>query len=172
MKNRFLLVGLGNILLRDEGIGVRVLEALRDRYEFSENLRLLDGGTLGLDLLPYLEGVEKVVFLDALEGGKEPGVLSVLEGDQIPSALTPAFSFHQLGLSDLLFALHFKEEHPPQVTLIGIQPGVVETGLSLSPKLAGGMDRFLHTVLKKLQEWGVAWDRKMEGHPDVPRHPL
>ncbi len=160
MRSKFALIGLGNILLRDEGVGVRAVEALRQRFEFSDDLTLLDGGTLGLDLLPFVEGRERVLFIDALDSGKDPGTILVLQDDQIPAHLAPSLSFHQVGLSDLLFALKFKGGMPAKAILVGIQPAVIETGLSLSSKLEGKMETLLSIILQKIGEWGIAWREK------------
>ncbi len=160
MKNRFALIGLGNILLRDEGVGVHAVTALQQKFQFSEDLTLLDGGTLGLDLLPYVEGRERLLFIDALDSGKSPGTISLLEDEEVPSHLAPSLSFHQVGLVDLLFALKFKGGSQPGVTLVGVQPAVVETGLALSPKLEEKMETLLEVILQKLGEWGISWKKK------------
>jgi len=84
-EKKVALIGLGNILMGDEGVGVHAVEALRRRYDFSSDLDLIDGGTLGLDLLPLLEGAEKIFFLDALHLQRDPGTIAVLEDAEIPS---------------------------------------------------------------------------------------
>ncbi len=160
MRSNLVLIGLGNILLRDEGIGVRAVEALQKRFEFPDDLTILDGGTLGLDLLPYVEGRERVFFIDALDCGKDAGSILILEDGEIPAHLAPSLSFHQVGLSDLLFALKFKSGLPLKMTLIGVQPAVIETGLSLSPKLEEKMECLLTVILQKLSEWGIRWKEK------------
>ncbi len=160
MRNRFALIGLGNILLRDEGIGVHAVKALQEKFQFSEEVIVLDGGTLGLDLLPYVEGRERVLFIDALDCGKDPGTISLLQDEEVPSHLAPALSFHQVGLADLLFALKFKGGSPPRITLIGVQPAAVETGLSLSPKLEEKMETLVGVILQKVGEWGIRWKEK------------
>ncbi len=169
MKPKVSLIGLGNILLRDEGVGVQAVEALRKRFDFLENALLLDGGTLGLDLLPYVEGMEKILFVDALDLQKEPGTIAVLEDDEIPAILRPALSFHQVGLADLLFASKFMGMKPEKITLIGIQPEKIETGLTLSETLNENFERLLKTILEKLREWGVTFKEKaVRGPADVP----
>ena len=163
MKPKVSLIGLGNILLMDEGVGVQAVEALRKRFDFLENALLLDGGTLGLDLLPYVEGREKILFVDALDLQKEPGTIAVLEDDEIPAILRPALSFHQVGLSDLLFASKFMGMKPEKIALIGIQPEKIETGLTLSDTLNENFERLLKTIMDKLREWGVTFREKGVG---------
>jgi hydrogenase maturation protease len=173
MNPKFSLIGLGNILMRDEGIGVHAVEALRKKYDFPDRIRLLDGGTMGLDLLPYIEGMEGILFIDALDLEKEPGTMAVLEEDEIPSILQPAFSFHQVGLSDLLFAAEFMGMKPSKIALIGIQPEKIETGLTLSETLNENFGKLLETILEKLREWGVEFREKTIREPaDVHRHSL
>jgi hydrogenase maturation protease len=169
MKNRIQLIGLGNILLMDEGVGVHAVQALRKRFDFLEDALLLDGGTLGLDLLPYVEGREKILFVDALDLQKEPGTIAVLEDDEIPAILRPALSFHQVGLADLLFASKFMGIKPGKIALIGIQPEKIETGLTLSETLNEHFEKLLKTILEKLREWGVTFKEKaVRGPADVP----
>jgi hydrogenase maturation protease len=160
MNPKFSLIGLGNILMRDEGVGVHAVEALKKGFDFPDPISLLDGGTLGLDLLPYIEGMEKILFVDALDLKKEPGTIAVLEDDEIPAILRPALSFHQVGLSDLLFASKFMGMKPSKIALIGIQPEKIETGLALSETLERNFEKLLHTILEKLREWGVAFREK------------
>jgi hydrogenase maturation protease len=155
MKKKIALIGLGNILMGDEGVGVHAVEALRRRYEFSSDLDLIDGGTLGLDLLPLLEGAEKIFFLDALHLQSDPGTIAVLEDAEIPSFLGRALSFHQVGLGDLLFASKLIGMKPFKVLLIGIQPEKVEMGLTLSKTLQGRFENYIQTILGKLAEFGV-----------------
>ena len=173
MNPKFSLIGLGNILLRDEGVGVHAVEALRKKYDFPDSIRLLDGGTMGLDLLPYMEGMEKILFIDAMDLKKEPGTIALLEDDEIPSILKPALSFHQVGLSDLLFASKFMGMKPSKITLIGIQPEKIETGLNLSETLNENFGKLLETILEKLREWGVEFREKTRrGLAGVHRHSL
>ncbi len=173
MKNKILVVGLGNILLSDEGTGVHAVEALRSRFDFSPEVCLLDGGTLGLDLLPWIEGREKVLFIDAVNFQGTPGTVAVLEDEELPSFLGPKLSFHHVGLADLLFASSFLGNKPAKTVLVGIQPGKLEVGLTLSEAVRDRFDVLLNTTLEKLREWGV----EINGKPvcektHVPGHPV
>ena len=97
------ILGIGNILLRDEGIGVHAVNKLKNEYEFPEFVRLIDGGTMGLDLLPFFEGNDKVLIIDAVDFKKEAGTIDIIEGDKIPAFLTSKLSVHQIGLPAMLF---------------------------------------------------------------------
>lgn len=150
-----LVLGLGNILLGDEGVGVRVVEKLQERYELPEEVQALDGGVRGLALLPYLEGVGKLLVVDAVAAGQKPGTLIRLEGDEVPAFLSPKVSPHQEGLADLLIAARLIDLYPREVVLWGVEPAVVDTGLELSPPVAAQMDELMGRVVEELRRWGV-----------------
>jgi len=149
-----LVLGVGNLLLSDEGVGVRVIERLAATYDLPQDVRILDGGTLGLDLLYYLEGVENLLLIDAVEMGKEPGTLLRLEGDDVPAFLSLKMSPHQIGIPDMLFAAKLKDLYPRNVVLWGVQPGFLDTGLELSPAVAPQVDVLVNKVVEELDRWG------------------
>jgi hydrogenase maturation protease len=150
-----LILGVGNLLLSDEGVGLRVLERLAATYDLPEGVQTLDGGTLGLDLLYYLEGVENLLIIDAVEMGKEPGTLLRLEGDEVPAFLSIKISPHQIGIPDMLFAAKLKDLYPRNVVLWGVQPGVLDAGLDLSPPVAAQVDELVEKVVDELRQWGI-----------------
>ena len=98
---KILILGLGNILLQDEGLGVQAVQRLESNYQLPANVQALDGGTKGLDLLPFLEGVTDLLILDAVKMDETPGTLIRLEGEAIPKALSVKMSMHQVGLQGL-----------------------------------------------------------------------
>lgn len=152
--NKALVLGLGNILLSDEGLGVRVVQRLQERYRFPPEVSVMDGGTLGLDLLPYLEGVDPLLVIDALEMGEEPGTIARLVGDEVPASFSVKISPHQMGLADLLAAARLQGRYPREVVLLGMQPGSIDTGLDLSPPVEAQVDRLIDEVLMELNSWG------------------
>jgi hydrogenase maturation protease len=149
------IIGLGNILMRDEGMGVQAVAALEDRYELPPELEVVDGGTSGLDLLPYIEGRDQVIFVDAVNFRREPGYIGVLENQEIPALFAPKDSLHHLGLMDILAAAQLLDIAPREVCLIGIQPQLIELGLDLSELLQEKMEALLGCVVAKLQAWGL-----------------
>ncbi len=155
-----LILGVGNILLRDEGLGVRALERLQERYELPEEVQAVDGGVMGLDLLPYLEGVTHLLVIDAVQMGAAPGTLVRLEGDEIPRALPVKMSMHQVGLQELLFFAQLQETLPEHVILLGMEPASLETGLDLSPAVAARLDDLVQEVVEQLRAWGVVLKEK------------
>lgn len=144
--------------MSDDGVGVRVVQLLQERYRFPEKVTLLDGGTLGLDLLPKLEGVERLLVVDAVETGGAPGTLLRLSGDDIPLALETKVSPHQMGLKDLLTVASLQGFDPAEMVLWGVQPECIEMGMELSPVVAEQVAQLTENVLTELANWGVQAD--------------
>ncbi|HUO65220.1 MAG TPA: HyaD/HybD family hydrogenase maturation endopeptidase [Terriglobales bacterium] len=155
MTARTLVLGLGNILLRDEGIGVWVAESLSREFDFPLEVATLEGGTLGLDLLPRLEGVERLLLVDAVKLGHEPGDIVRLEGDAVPVALDVKISPHQVGVQDLLAAARLMGREPPLVVLWGMEPERLDPGTGFSPRVSAALPQLRDGVLEELRLWGV-----------------
>lgn len=156
MSTNILVLGLGNILLQDEGVGVHAVNAIKERYTFSPDVEIVDGGTLGLDLLRFFEGREKVLIVDAVDFGKAHGYTGILEDNEIPSVLQAKLSVHHIGLSDILFALKLKGTMPPKVRLIGIQPELTDVlGLDMTEPVRSRLDEIIDMAITTLREWGI-----------------
>jgi hydrogenase maturation protease len=149
-----LVLGVGNKLMSDEGVGVHVIERLAAGYDIPEEVQVLDGGTLGMDLLYYLEGIENLLLVDAVEAHKEPGTIIRLEGEDVPSFLSLKISPHQLGVPDMLAAARFKDLYPKRLVLWGIQPELLEIGLDLSPLIESKVDTLVTNMVEQLKAWG------------------
>ncbi len=148
-------MGLGNILLKDEGVGVHAIRAIRERYSFSPKVEIIDGGTLGLDLLHFFEGRDRVLLVDAVDFRKEPGYIGVMEDDEIPSSLFAKLSVHHIGLSDVLFAAKLLDYTPSKIRLIGIQPESLDVGLETTECISGKMDQLISLIIQTLKEWNI-----------------
>ena len=140
------VVGIGNILMRDDGVGVRAAElilaaAADDAAALPPQTRVIDGGTLGLDLLPVIEDARAVVLIDAVDLRRSPGDVAVLRGDDLHVALSGHVSPHQVGVGDLLAAARLTGRLPAQVALVGIQPREIEVGLELTEPVAAALPR-------------------------------
>lgn len=150
-----LILGVGNLLMSDEGVGVHVIQRLVAGYQLPEEVQVLDGGTLGMDLLYYLEGVQNLLLIDAVQARKEPGTLIRLEGDDVPAFMSIKISPHQLGVPDMLAAAKLKGDcYPERIVLWGVQPELMEIGLELSPTVASQVETIIDNILEQLQVWG------------------
>jgi len=96
------VVGIGNILLSDDGVGVHLLNELEAKYNFPDCVELIDGGTMGLDLLPFLEGKDRIVFIDAVNFKEKAGFIGELINGEIPQFFSTKLSVHQIALPDML----------------------------------------------------------------------
>jgi hydrogenase maturation protease len=155
MEPKVSLIGLGNILMMDEGVGVHAVNAVQELYEVPPQLEIVDGGTSGLDLLPYLEGRERVLIVDAVDFGKEPGFMGMLENDDIPAAFQIKASLHHLGLLDVIATAKLLGKAPQEICLIGIQPQTIDLGVGLSPLMQEKLGILIDRVLAKLSEWDL-----------------
>ncbi len=165
------LIGLGNLLMRDEGVGVQAVRALEERYELPPELEVVDGGTSGLDLLPYIEGRNRVLLVDAVNFRKEPGYIGVLENEEIPALFAAKESLHHLGLMDVLAAARLLDAFPREICLIGIQPLSLDIGIELSELLQGKMELLLGRIITKLKEWCLTLNPRRTQNPIlVSRH--
>lgn len=156
-----LVLGIGNPVMTDDGIGVRAVQLLAERYRFPEQVTVLDGGTLGLDLLPQISQARRLLIIDAVETGAPPGTLIRLSGGEIPLALKARLSPHQMGLKDLLAVGSLLGQSPQEIVLWGVQPQTVEVALHLSPPVAAQLEPLVDKVLEELATWGV--------HPEAIR---
>ncbi len=152
---RVVILGIGNILMSDEGIGVHAVEALQQRFLLPDDVEVVDGGTTGMELLPDLQGADHLIVIDAVRVGVPPATVVRMEGDEVPAFFKTKLSPHQVGLSDVLAALRFSGSAPGHVVLIGVQPVSLEVAMELTPKVAAQMDRVLELVTAELAAIGV-----------------
>ena len=150
-----LVLGLGNTIMTDDGFGVNVVEALSSRFLLRGPVTLLDGGTLGLDLLPRLEGIEQLLIVDALEMQAPPGTVFRLEGEEVPRAFASKLSVHQMGVQDLLAVAELQGHLPRELVVWGVQPACLDLGTELSPAAAAAVEPVLAGVIEELRRWGV-----------------
>lgn len=155
-----LILGIGNILLADEGVGVRVIERLEERYRFSDDVTLVDGGVLGLNLLGTLADADHVVVVDAVKGHDHPGTLYRLEENEIPKHFTAKASLHQVAFPEILAACRALGK-VPDIVVVGVEPEDIETpSLDLTPTIQARLDEITAMVLAELDRLGAAyWER-------------
>jgi len=151
-----LVLGLGNILLSDEGVGVRVVEALDASHDLHDGVEVLDGGTSGMELLDMVADRDCLIVADAVNADGPAGRLIRLENDDIRMLFETRFSPHQLGLSDLLATLRLMDKAPRRVVVIGVVPQKLSLGLDLSAAAAAGRDAAVTMIVDELTHLGMA----------------
>jgi len=149
MGSKTLILGVGNYLQTDDGVSVHTLEYLLSNEMIPDHIQVVDGGTCGLDLLQYLEGVENLILVDAVHAGKEAGTIIRMEGDRIPAYLAMKMSPHDIGLPDLLATAKLRDIYPTRVVVIGIEPESVQFGVGLSETVASKIPEFAEAIKKE-----------------------
>ena len=147
------ILGIGNTILTDEGFGVRVVEFLRENYTFPENVQLVDGGTLGVELTHFVIGTQKLLIIDSIDGGVEPGTTFHLRDGEILSHFTQKISAHEIGIQDILTMLEISGKKIPRVELIGVQPYSLEAGIELTPPMQKLIPIFADKAMEILKSW-------------------
>ena len=158
-----MVLGIGCILYSDEGFGVRVVEKMERLYDFPENVLLVDGGVLGVNLLGVISKPKHLIVVDAIRNKGKPGDLYRLEGDAIPERIRAKNSLHQV---DFLEALTLCQalDHVPQTVILGVEPMDIETqSLDLTPPILAQVDPVIDMVLAELEHLGVSYKK---GNPD------
>jgi len=150
-----LVIGLGNILLGDEGIGVRAVEALERRYRLPPAVHLIDGGTAGMELFEPMRRCAHLILVDAIHANSPPGTLIRLVNDEIRALLHTKLSTHQLALADLLALLRLRGEAPAHIILIGLVPARLELGLDLSLIASASLEAVVELVITELRALGI-----------------
>ena len=149
------VLGIGNIILRDEGFGVRAMEYLNEHFRFSPEVQLLDGGTLGPELLHFITGTEKLLILDAVAGDAPAGTVYRFENDAVMAHFQEKMSSHEIGIQDVLAWLTVTGRSIPNVVVLGMQPYELTAGLTLSPEMAAALPSFAHRAVEELVRFGV-----------------
>jgi hydrogenase maturation protease len=144
-----LVLGLGNVLCADDGLGVAAVAQLARRYELGPAVRVVDGGTLGL-----FEGVDDVLLVDAILADAAPGSLVQLEGEAVEPAARERLSVHQVGVADLLDALRLLDTLPRRLSLVGLVPAHVELGLGRSPAIERALPSLVSALAAEIRRRG------------------
>jgi hydrogenase maturation protease len=152
---RTLVLGLGNLVLSDDGVGVHAVERLRRDPRFPFGVELTDGGTQGLNLTGYVSRFERVLAIDAIDAGQEPGTIIRLEGAALEKMPGKA-SVHQLAFADLSIALTLLGERPVEIVLLGVQPQSTEWSVELTAPVQAALEELTDLVLEQLEAWSYA----------------
>jgi len=150
------ILGIGNVLMGDDGLGPYAIQILGSRYDFPTHVELVDGGTPGLDFLPYISHARAVIVLDTVSSKGTPGEIKIYrDGEIIGSAPPPRMTPHQPGLRESLMATELTDASPEEMVLIGVVPENIEQGTALSAPVQAAVDEVIRIVLKELERLGV-----------------
>ena len=142
-----LILGLGNVLCGDDGLGVMAVHQLEERYDAPQGVRVVDGGTLGLALLPLLHEARAVLMIDAIRCEDVPGAVVRLEGADVSPAVRERLSPHDIGVADLLDAAELLGCSPTKIMLLGLVPNRMDLGIGLSSGVEAGMPALIDSIL-------------------------
>ena len=149
-----LILGLGNILIEDEGVGIAAIEHLQRNYQFPDEVELVDGGTSGMALLDDIRHREKLIVLDAVRTGAPAGTLVILKDENVPAFFRSKISPHQTALADVLAALTLTGDKTSDITVIGIVPDSLKTRIGLSDIVTSHFKAMIDSVIDELESDG------------------
>lgn len=150
------VLGVGNTLRADEGVGVRVVEALERDYRLPAGAVAIDAGTSSMEMLEVLSHLDFLLVVDAIAAGKPPGTLVKLAGDEVPVFFRRNLSPHGIGLSDVLAALEFMGAEPRETVIVGVQPVSLELSTELTPEVAACVPTLVAQTVAELSARGLA----------------
>ncbi|HEY5618909.1 MAG TPA: HyaD/HybD family hydrogenase maturation endopeptidase [Vicinamibacterales bacterium] len=156
-RTALLVLGLGNVLLEDDGVGAAAVALLLDRYEVPRGVQVLDGGTLGLSLLPYLEAADAVILVDAVRAEGRPGTFVRLTDDEVAPAVATRLSPHQVGVADLLDGARWLGRYPRRVVLLGLVPESMDLAVGLSPGVRPALPALVQRIVDEAGTLGFAF---------------
>lgn len=150
------VLGVGNLILADEGVGVRAIEALERDYVLPAGVVAIDAGTASMEMLEDLSGLDFLLVVDAIAAGKPPGTLVRLAGDEVPVFFRRNLSPHGIGLSDVLAALEFLRADPKETVILGVQPLSMDLSTELTPEIAARVPELVAQAVAELTARGLA----------------
>ena len=161
-EKHIMVLGVGNLLFTDEGVGIHAVQTLLEQYEFSQNVSIEDGGVLGINLLGIISEADDLIVVDAIRNGGAPGTLYRLEGDDIPKRILAKNSLHQVDLLEALTLCQALDK-VPETVIVGVEPEDIETlGLELTPPVQKKMGDLIAMVLKELDRLSAGYHKKRD----------
>ena len=165
-----LVLGLGNVLLGDDGLGAAALAILERNYRVPVGVKLVDGGTLGLSLLDLIADARHVILVDAVRTEAPPGTLVRLDGADVMDAVLARLSPHQVGVADLLDAARMIDCYPQTVTLLGLVPEVIDLAVERSSAVGAGLEELVAATVREVQNLG--YEMVPEADTSVRHRPI
>lgn len=163
---RVVILGVGNVLMSDEGFGVHMIEHLQAHYSFEPEIDLIDGGTCGMELMRFVGDASHLLIVDAIAGSEPPTTIYSFTFDETTNHLAQSVSAHEVGVKDLLFISSLDGESKPieEVRIVGLQPVSVDPGIGLTPASEAVFERGVAEVLSVLKTWGITVTPNQERH--------
>jgi len=170
-RTPLLVLGLGNIICGDDGLGVAAVAQLNALYEPPAGVTVIDGGTLGLSLLPWVEDAARVLLIDAVRADAPAGTFVRLEGDEVGPAVALRLSPHQVGVADLLESARWRGRYPAEVILLGLVPQTIELSVDLSAPVVENLERLVTEITREAARLGFRFRRREEHEAFGSDHP-
>lgn len=152
---RIAVVGLGNLMRTDDAVGMLALDRLKLDLQMPRGVKLIEGGTLGLELIYPLHGITHLLAIDAIDAGAEPGTVLRFSGEGIAS-LPASKSVHLLGFSDLIGAMRLTGDAPEEIVVLGVQPRTIAWGTQLTQPVEQALPRLIEAALQQVSAWARA----------------
>lgn len=149
-KKPIMVIGVGNVIQMDDGAGIHTLREL-EKLPMPEEVELFDGGTLGIDLMPWIEGREKLIFIDSVKADMEPGTLFKFTPDDLNYDEAPKTSVHQIGLIESLQMISIIGKAPEKIVIFGIQPDIIDWGEELTPSISKAIPKLVEHILNEIK---------------------
>lgn len=153
------IIGIGNTLYSDEGVGVHLLPQLYESLKDYDHVEIIEGATDGMKLLEPVEEADYLIIIDAINAGKKPGEIITIKNDEIPKYYGVKMSVHQVGFQEVLFAARLREKLPKEMVMFGIQPASLELGLELSDIVRGKLPQLLEIIIEQVDKWSEAIEK-------------
>ncbi len=157
-RQKITILGIGNTLFSDEGVGIHLLPLLEEELKDYENIEIIEGLTDGMRLLGPVEDAEKLIIIDAINAGVEPGTIITLVGDEIPAYFGIKMSIHQLGFQEVLMAAKLRERYPKEIVMFGMQPTSLELGIELTENNQKRLGELKDAVVKQVNKWSYTYE--------------
>ncbi|MBB6444593.1 HyaD/HybD family hydrogenase maturation endopeptidase [Bacillus benzoevorans] len=151
--DKIIILGIGNTLYQDEGLGIHALPLIEEMLKNAENIEMIDGTTDGMRLLAPVEDTDYLIVIDAINAGKPGGTIITLKGEDIPAYFGIKMSIHQLGFQEVLMAAKIRERYPKNIVMIGMQPSSLELGVELSETNQGKLHELAALVVMQVEDW-------------------
>jgi len=149
-----LVLGLGNIVCTDDGAGIVAIHKLVREYDLPEGVLALDGGTLGLSLLPLVDSADQVILVDAIKADGPPGTQVRIEGEEVARAVYERLSPHQIGVADVLAGANLLDRYPKRVVIVGVVPESLDLGVERTPAVEASIPELVMRVVAELAAMG------------------